>query len=222
LTGQTANNGTPSNTQTKPLTSQANQAAGQGQNEPPAVRQMEEDFEKPVPSSSSSRPNTCYGMSIGSPKFATNACFQSALGQAEIWKTEGTFTPPGTKIQGIRPLQSSNLLAPTKQIVDTLKRNFGGRAAVGNPSYTPAEIMAQKQGIPIPVTEARLKAIVSAGKNGDQWLVFIKETPADDGHVFNVRVANNTVEYWDSSALNAPGDQWFVLNLQEIYVYQLY
>jgi hypothetical protein len=81
--------------------------------------------------------------------------------------------------------------------------------------------MAQKQGILIPVSPNRLRQILSAGQNGNQWLVFIKQQ-GGVGHVFNARIINNQPQLLDVTRTSGNGWLWFSNPLEGVFIYQLY
>jgi len=217
LTGRVAVNEEPS----APPGGQADKTIPQGPEETQAVRQIEDGFDHDFGPSSNEPQGICFGSASAPKGYAENSCFPASLGQAQVWKTEGAFVPPGTMVAGVKPLPGTGQSTPFPEMINILKQRFGGRAAAGNPAYSPNEIKALEDGYPIDVSKARLDQILGAGQNGNQWLVFIKPNGASDGHIFNVRIANNAPQYLDVTQKGMDG-MWLLLDLAKLRIYQLY
>jgi len=217
---------------------------GSPQQPPPlsgSVGRMGEQFAKDFGSDAAKTPGTETGYGNSSPPscYAQNACFNTALARARLWATDESY-----KIQGVLPLGKPNTSMGFRQLAhnfertgtvpsgkpdmtmtggeieQALRQQFGGAAAANNPVYTAVERMAQKQGIPIPVNPNRFKQILSAGQNGNQWLVFIKQQGG--GHVFNARIVNNQLQLVDVTRKSGNGWLWFAKPLEGVSLYQLY
>jgi len=189
--------------------------------EPPAisgsVEQMGQQFTEDFGSDAAKHfgAGTGFGNSSAPPCFARNACFNTAMAQARLWATEESYA-----IQGVADLGKSDLKMTGEEIRDILRQQFGGSAAANSPAYTAVERAAQKQGIPISVTPGRLNQILGAGRNGNQWLIFIRP-PTGIGHVFNARFINNSVQMLDVTQ-KMDGRLWFSIPLKDVFIYQLH
>jgi hypothetical protein len=165
------------------------------------------------------------GSSTQSPCLGENACFPTAVGQAQLWQDMENLgsLPPGTRVNGAIAANPSNTnkMMNSQQIQDFLRGRFSGAAAANNPVYTPAERLAQQQGIPIPVSPARLSQVLNSGQNGNQWLIFVKPAADMDGHVFNARTVNGATQFWDATVQHDPS-YWFSLPLHQVFTYQLF
>ncbi len=196
-----------------------------------AVQQMADefssDFGTSAPSEAGSPESSAgpLGSDTQSPCLGNNACFPTAVRQAQLWKDMedlGTL-PPGTRINGAIASNpnNTNMMMNSRQIQQQLRQVFGGTAAANNPVYTPAERLAQQQGIPIPVSPTRLSQILNSGQDGNQWLIFIKPTVNGPGHVFNARTVNGATQMWDATQ-RMDGSMWFSAPLQQVFAYQLF
>lgn len=192
-----------------------------------AVQQMADefgsDFGANAPSGAGA--GTGYGNSAAPPCYAQNACFPTAVGQAQLWENAESLGshPPGTQIQGVMPQGKPNMMMSSGQIQQQLQQRFGGAtaAATNNPVYTAAERMAQQQGTPIPVTPARMSQILNSGRSGNQWLVFIKPSATGPGHVFNARYTSTGTQMWDATQ-KMDGSLWFSGPMHQVFLYQLF
>lgn len=232
--GQTPTNGAAASGTTPPGENPvtpgppAEPAAGTTQPPPPltgaaAVKQMADEFDSQFGTSTASQ--TGAGADFGNPDgpaCAKNACFPTALAQAELWRHPedlGTL-PAGTRINGLRADGSPDMTMAPEDVTRELEQRFGGTAAANNPVYTPEEIMSQQQGTPIPVSPARLQQILNSGQNGSQWLIFIKHINGD-GHVFNARTTSNGTQFLDNPN-KMDGGRWLSRRLRNVFAYQIY
>jgi hypothetical protein len=162
--------------------------------------------------------------------FAKNACWPIAKAQAELWRSGENYVVEGAQI-----LQKSDLTHELWEIIDELrgfKTGEAPRPGLGYVDYaprvpgifTPAELNAIWQGVPIEKSLQDIEKIVARGGEGSQGFVFItfergtNPVPGEPlSHVLNVRFHGGKVEFVDRAITGMDPRFYFSLVTKSLY-----
>ena len=152
----------------------------------------------------------------GAPKacFAANACFPTALAEADLFKTGGPFGD-GTRVpvRGVRSPSgiAGEDLAHTSQQIEARLQPYGENYQPRHPnSFTPDELKGIQKGVPVKVSGPdQITKILEQEGEGSQGLVFVRYRPmggnqGPQGHVFNAQNDRRQVVFVDHTVSGDP------------------
>ncbi len=170
--------------------------------------------------------NQMFGSSTGPKCFAKNACFPTALAEADLFRTGGPLgNGQRVRIRGVYDAGTTDLQHTRAEIVQRLQ-SYGENYQPRHPaSFTPEELREIQTGNPVEVTSPEaIQNILQREGDGSQGLVFVKYRDGRvaagelSGHVFNAQNVRGAIE-WIDHTLQPGADPLFTRNLVETWYF---
>ena len=157
-----------------------------------AIGQAEKQFTSVWNPETPVEPSPVIKESNGMPPsgFAENSCFSTAIAQDQLWRSDENF-----QIAGVQNTGQRNLLTTEAQVRQQLAAKFPD-AGTTSSAFTPTQLDELTVGQPIQSSPQQIGNYLR-GREGNQGLVFVKNSPTTDGHVSNVRYYQGQIEYLD-------------------------